>query len=320
VAGKAAPTQVSYITSEVERFLTEWKTNKDGVIQTHHSGLTKQLNKLRNMINKLDHNYLVTHLYINDPDHTKLDLNDTDPQQFYISVIAQDNLDQYMANCDKMKTAIKASFQTLVGLLKSHSSVSNKLLIDFLYQKIWARYYRQYVWPFANVVYGYAMTTHSSQGSTYETTFVNVGNILGCRKVTPIVKSKSLYTAVTRASQSVNLLYSHPSIMPLIPDDHKYRCECCRQEQPATAFPPNNCTTDLMCANQLLGKVTPMTIYPHGETIIFADKNKNMYSIPAKELPDQHLNDIYSYLGEHHLIKKEIDRYQQSNLLLIKSL
>ncbi len=53
---------------------------------------------------------------------------------------------------------------------------------------------------FDNVVYGYAITVHKSQGSTFEQVFVAVDNIYSSNS-----KQKMLYTAVTRASLSIHV-------------------------------------------------------------------------------------------------------------------
>ena len=53
---------------------------------------------------------------------------------------------------------------------------------------------------FDNVVYGYGITVHKSQGSTFERVFVDVNNIYSSN-----TKQKMLYTAVTRASSSIHV-------------------------------------------------------------------------------------------------------------------
>lgn len=59
---------------------------------------------------------------------------------------------------------------------------------------------------FDNVAYAYAITVHKSQGSTFERVFIDVDNIYQSN-----IKQKMLYTAVTRASQSVSV-YSNFSL------------------------------------------------------------------------------------------------------------
>lgn len=60
---------------------------------------------------------------------------------------------------------------------------------------------------FCDIKYAYAMTSHTSQGSTYKNVFVNLENIMAVTKITDLEKLQSLYVAITRASNSVKLFY-----------------------------------------------------------------------------------------------------------------
>jgi ATP-dependent exoDNAse (exonuclease V) alpha subunit len=71
---------------------------------------------------------------------------------------------------------------------------------------LWKYYYENFVDVFADVTYGYCITTHKSQGSTYENCYVIMSNILtACPKYKDAVRS--LYTSVTRPSKSLTLYY-----------------------------------------------------------------------------------------------------------------
>ena len=56
---------------------------------------------------------------------------------------------------------------------------------------------------FADVDFGYAITSHKSQGSTYKSVIVVEDDILSVSPITEVEKSQSLYTAITRASDKV---------------------------------------------------------------------------------------------------------------------
>lgn len=58
---------------------------------------------------------------------------------------------------------------------------------------------------YLEVDYGYALTVHKSQGSTYYDVFVEYGNLLANRKDTE--KDKLLYTAVTRCENKLHVYY-----------------------------------------------------------------------------------------------------------------
>jgi exodeoxyribonuclease-5 len=56
---------------------------------------------------------------------------------------------------------------------------------------------------FANLDFGYAITSHKSQGSTYKYVIVVEDDILSVSMINEVEKSQSLYTAITRASDKV---------------------------------------------------------------------------------------------------------------------
>jgi hypothetical protein len=70
----------------------------------------------------------------------------------------------------------------------------------------WEFYYKQLRDVFADVTYGYAMTVHKSQGSTYQCVFIDMKDIIQ-RNPKPQESYQCLYTAITRASQEVHLYY-----------------------------------------------------------------------------------------------------------------
>ena len=58
--------------------------------------------------------------------------------------------------------------------------------------------------PFAEIHYGYAITVHKSQGSTFKNVFIDMSDILENNNISET--SKCLYTALTRASSTLKLL------------------------------------------------------------------------------------------------------------------
>ena len=56
---------------------------------------------------------------------------------------------------------------------------------------------------FANVDFAYALTSHKSQGSTYNNVIIIEDDILSVKPITNIEKSQSIYVALTRASEKV---------------------------------------------------------------------------------------------------------------------
>jgi ATP-dependent exoDNAse (exonuclease V) alpha subunit len=69
--------------------------------------------------------------------------------------------------------------------------------------KSWIRYYG-FIRRYADVSYGYAITAHKSQGSTYNTTFVLDDDINMNFNV--VERNRIKYTAYTRASKKLYVL------------------------------------------------------------------------------------------------------------------
>lgn len=61
-------------------------------------------------------------------------------------------------------------------------------------------------YSFADIDYGYAITSHKAQGSTYDIVVVDAADIMGSKKPTMLTKTRSMYTALTR-SRNVTIVY-----------------------------------------------------------------------------------------------------------------
>ena len=75
----------------------------------------------------------------------------------------------------------------------------------FILNVIWNYYYVNFIDIFADISYGYCITVHKSQGSTYDKVFIDTKNILAYNRKN-YINYKCLYTAVTRSSQKL-LMY-----------------------------------------------------------------------------------------------------------------
>ena len=69
----------------------------------------------------------------------------------------------------------------------------------------WDLFYNKLIDKFADIDYGYCITTHKSQASTFKNIYVDMNNIIKCNS--NINESyRCLYTAITRSSNRVNIL------------------------------------------------------------------------------------------------------------------
>ena len=72
----------------------------------------------------------------------------------------------------------------------------------FILKRFWEYYYLNYIDYFADISYGYCITVHKSQGSTFNKVYIDAKNILEYNRK-GYINYKCLYTAITRASEKV---------------------------------------------------------------------------------------------------------------------
>lgn len=73
-----------------------------------------------------------------------------------------------------------------------------------LSRMLWKQWNKLYVSPFANVTYGYSITCHKGQGSSFHNVYVDLHDILQNKKITEA--KKCAYTALSRTSNELYLL------------------------------------------------------------------------------------------------------------------
>ena len=77
---------------------------------------------------------------------------------------------------------------------------------DIVIREFWSFYYEELIDKFADVTYGYSMTVHKSQGSTYGRVFVDMEDIIK-RNPKERESFQCLYTAITRASKEIHVYF-----------------------------------------------------------------------------------------------------------------
>jgi ATP-dependent exoDNAse (exonuclease V) alpha subunit len=90
--------------------------------------------------------------------------------------------------------------------LKSEFIKIKVLFSDLVVRDFWSFYYSELIDKFADVTYGYAMTVHKSQGSTYERVFIDMKDIIH-KNPKERESFQCLYTAITRASSEIHVYY-----------------------------------------------------------------------------------------------------------------
>lgn len=117
-----------------------------------------------------------------------------------IKVISKKSKKKHEADRDMCKDMIKQLRDSLIGIYRTKKNIIENAIISVL----WKEWYGIFTEPFACVNYGYAISTHKSQGSTYYNVYVDLHNILQ----NPLIDEgkRCAYTAVTRASNEVCIM------------------------------------------------------------------------------------------------------------------
>jgi hypothetical protein len=72
---------------------------------------------------------------------------------------------------------------------------------------LWKRFYAWRKMHDAPVTYAYALTTHKSQGSSFESVYIDAENVEECCQHDPGLMKRCLYTAVSRAKEKLVIMW-----------------------------------------------------------------------------------------------------------------
>lgn len=104
---------------------------------------------------------------------------------------------------DSYNSIIEKSREILIKL-KRFMEKRNKENISFM-TFLWEYFYEKMIDKFADINYGYCITTHKSQGSTFSNVYVDMNNII-FKNSNEEEAFRCLYTAITRTSNKLNIL------------------------------------------------------------------------------------------------------------------
>lgn len=184
--------QVRFYTANMVKILhikTEEKTLFDWeslIVPNPTDSLNKGLNSMIGIINK-KHNFKIDTMGVN---RINACTNEMDNHTCIIQSINRVDLEEY----EQMLNLIKGQFKLFYEKYRS-----SKLI-----QKLWEIYHDKLINPYASINYGYAITGHKAQGSTFHTVYIDVNDI--CKNNNLSEMKKLLYTSSGRASESLNFL------------------------------------------------------------------------------------------------------------------
>jgi hypothetical protein len=109
-------------------------------------------------------------------------------------------------NIEKHIIELKTSCYKLINKLKIDNTKKCDLQseIEKKINRLYKEYQTNIIECFAELNYGYCITVHKSQGSTFKNVFIDINDILANNNINET--SKCLYTSITRSSKSLRLL------------------------------------------------------------------------------------------------------------------
>lgn len=120
-----------------------------------------------------------------------------DNSDYEIVTIHEDSEKEYKQMLKDMEDIIQRLRNTIYKVNKRNTKFNKIILLN-----LWTFYHEQYRDILADIDYGYALTIHKSQGSTYDNVFFDLKNALLNKN-----ELKSLiYTGVSRASEKLMIL------------------------------------------------------------------------------------------------------------------
>jgi hypothetical protein len=112
---------------------------------------------------------------------------------------------------DKEYTVKVINLEDLPAYVAYQNFVKDEIIKFYRFYKdkettktLWKIYYENLVDPFAEVIFGYSVTIHKSQGSTFKSVFVDYKDVLANQNKEEM--KKALYTAATRASENLGFI------------------------------------------------------------------------------------------------------------------
>lgn len=197
--------QLKIIDVESTIFETE-RFSKKNLPKIKNIGLEKQdelietiMGDVVDTLNNLERKYKIWHLKV-----VKLSsgdiMNPTSDETIDLFVLHDDEIMKLKGIKEKVTDIVK----TLRTELHRTNKTKRKQIDEHIIKHLWKLCDEKIVKPFADVSYGYAITTHKSQGSTYKNVFVDAPDIFENKNENEA--KRCLYTALTRASNKIYML------------------------------------------------------------------------------------------------------------------
>lgn len=97
------------------------------------------------------------------------------------------------------------AYQNMIAIIQEHiESFYKKYKSEKMASTLWNTYHKKLIEPYAEINFGYSITTHKAQGSTFGSVYVDVQDI--CENPNIYEMQKALYTAAGRAAVELGFM------------------------------------------------------------------------------------------------------------------
>jgi len=175
-----------------ERLVVKARIKNLFAIEEKYIKEMKQINKATKR------KYSIWKLYIHKL--TDVTVKDTIPETYQINIVKDSSIDTLTKDRDYVSDKIKKLRVYYYNSYKEQMEQIDRHII----KPLWKEWSLRFVEPFADVNYGYSITVHKSQGSTYYNVFIDVHDILKNNEENEL--KRCVYTAFTRTSNELHLL------------------------------------------------------------------------------------------------------------------
>jgi Cdc6-like AAA superfamily ATPase len=121
----------------------------------------------------------------------------------HMTLIVLDDIDH--ERYEKFKSESSIAIKNFAKQLLNQYRTGPKQIESFIIKPLWKQWNKIFVDPFASVNYGYSITCHKAQGSSFYDVYVDLDDIL-LNSQRPVEAKKCAYTAATRTSNELNVL------------------------------------------------------------------------------------------------------------------
>lgn len=179
-----------------------FKLKKKDISITDKLKIVELIDKNITFVNTLIHKYYEslcqTNIYLNKDELIKIYSIHTDDEKKYNYIIELGN---------KILIRLKEKLHKKINNLKNIDNMKKCDIFSIVEKKmnnLWKDWQMNVIDIFAQLNYGYCITVHKSQGSTFKNVFIDIFDIFENKSKEEVLKC--LYTAITRTSDSLELL------------------------------------------------------------------------------------------------------------------